>query len=107
MYDGDVRVRPAMGTELVLSATEYFERVDPNGRGHFVFAKEYNQTISKIFSKANWPNTGTLQYIRRRRHQIFSEGKYVIDGCAIFFKKDKFALIKKYEWKFNKAALSL
>ena len=44
---------------------------------------------------------------KKKTAQIFSEGKYVIDGCAIFFKKDKFALIKKYEVEFNKAALSL
>eukprot|EP00889_Picochlorum_renovo_P001125 jgi/Picre1/28155/NNA_003561.t1 len=30
-----------------------------------------------------------------------------IDGCATFFKKNKFALVKKYEVEFNKAALSL
>ena len=38
---------------------------------------------------------------------MFSQGTYVIDGCAIFFKKDRFTLIKKYEVEFNKAALSL
>jgi len=35
------------------------------------------------------------------------ECKPLIDGCAIFFKKDRFTLIKKYEVEFNKAALSL
>lgn len=29
---------------------------------------------------------------------------YAIDGCAIFFKKSRFNLIKKYEVEFNKAA---
>lgn len=38
---------------------------------------------------------------------MFSEGKFVIDGCVIFFKKDKFVLIKKYEVEFNKVVLSL
>lgn len=30
-----------------------------------------------------------------------------MDGCATFFKRDRFALVKKYEVEFNKAALSL
>ena len=50
---------------------------------------------------------GYSSVYKKKTAQIFSEGKYVIDGCAIFFKKDKFALIKKYEVEFNKAALSL
>ena len=31
----------------------------------------------------------------------------MIDGCATFFKESRFALVKKYEVEFNKAALSL
>jgi CCR4-NOT transcription complex subunit 6 len=31
----------------------------------------------------------------------------VMDGCATFFKRDRFMLVKKYEVEFNKAALSL
>ena len=44
---------------------------------------------------------------KKKTAQVFSQGTYVIDGCAIFFKKDRFTLIKKYEVEFNKAALSL
>ena len=32
---------------------------------------------------------------------------YAIDGCATFFRRDRFSLVKKYEVEFNKAALAL
>ena len=30
---------------------------------------------------------------------------YAMDGCATFFKRDKFALVKKYEVEFNKVGV--
>lgn len=33
-------------------------------------------------------------------------GKYAMDGCATFFRRDRFTLVKKYEVEFNKAAQS-
>ena len=50
---------------------------------------------------------GYTAVYKKKTAQVFSQGTYVIDGCAIFFKKDRFMLIKKYEVEFNKAALSL
>lgn len=50
---------------------------------------------------------GYTAVYKKKTAQVFSQGTYVIDGCAIFFKKDRFTLIKKYEVEFNKAALSL
>ncbi len=50
---------------------------------------------------------GYVAVYKKKTAQVFSQGTYVIDGCAIFFKKDRFTLIKKYEVEFNKAALSL
>ena len=50
---------------------------------------------------------GYTSVYKKKTTQVFSQGTYVIDGCAIFFKKDRFQLIKKYEVEFNKAALSL
>ena len=29
--------------------------------------------------------------------EIYTGNSYAIDGCATFFKKDKFGLVKKYE----------
>ena len=30
------------------------------------------------------------------------EGKYAMDGCATFFRRDRFSLVKKYEVEFNR-----
>lgn len=37
---------------------------------------------------------------------LMKEGKYAMDGCATFFRRDRFSLVKKYEVEFNKAAHS-
>lgn len=37
---------------------------------------------------------------------LMNGGKYAMDGCATFFKRDRFSLVKKYEVEFNKAAQS-
>lgn len=29
--------------------------------------------------------------------QVYSGNAYVIDGCAIFFRRDRFSHVKKYE----------
>jgi hypothetical protein len=38
---------------------------------------------------------------------VYTNNAYAIDGCATFFKRSRFSLVKKYEVEFNKAALSL
>eukprot|EP00959_Pyramimonas_sp_CCMP1952_P113282 2367731-Pyramimonas_sp.AAC.1 len=38
---------------------------------------------------------------------VYTGSSYTIDGCATFFRTDRFTLVKKYEVEFNKAALSL
>lgn len=38
---------------------------------------------------------------------MYTGSAYAIDGCATFYKKERFTLVKKYEVEFNKAALSL
>ncbi|XP_072977504.1 carbon catabolite repressor protein 4 homolog 1-like isoform X1 [Typha angustifolia] len=39
--------------------------------------------------------------------QIYSGNPQAIDGCATFFRRDRFSHVKKYEVEFNKAAQSL
>ena len=41
---------------------------------------------------------------KRKTGEMFTGGAYAFDGCATFFRKDSFTLIKKYEVEFNKAA---
>ena len=33
-------------------------------------------------------------------------GRYAMDGCATFYRRERFTLVKKYEVEFNKAAQS-
>jgi CCR4-NOT transcription complex subunit 6 len=44
---------------------------------------------------------------KRKTEAVYTGSAYAIDGCATFFRKDSFSLIKKYEVEFNKAAGSL
>ncbi|GAX83499.1 hypothetical protein CEUSTIGMA_g10924.t1 [Chlamydomonas eustigma] len=50
---------------------------------------------------------GYMPIYKKKTTELYSDNKLVIDGCATFFRKDRFSLVKKYEVEFNKAALSL
>ncbi|KAK2077208.1 hypothetical protein QBZ16_004842 [Prototheca wickerhamii] len=50
---------------------------------------------------------GYAAVFKKKTAEMFSKNSYVTDGCATFFRKDRFSLVKKYEVEFNKAALSL
>lgn len=44
---------------------------------------------------------------KRRTAEVFGRNIHTIDGCATFFRRDRFSHVKKYEVEFNKAAQSL
>ncbi|XP_075511372.1 carbon catabolite repressor protein 4 homolog 1-like isoform X1 [Primulina tabacum] len=44
---------------------------------------------------------------RKTTEQVFSRNINTLDGCATFFRRDRFSHVKKYEVEFNKAAQSL
>ncbi|KAF5836569.1 phosphatase family [Dunaliella salina] len=50
---------------------------------------------------------GYVPIYKKKTAEIYTDNKYAIDGCATFFRRDRFQLVKKYEVEFNKAALSL
>ena len=52
---------------------------------------------------------GYAAVYKKKTGEIFTGtgSGYAIDGCATFYRRDRFALVKKYEVEFNKAALSL
>eukprot|EP00798_Chlamydomonas_sp_ICE-L_P008980 gene8980-16116_t len=50
---------------------------------------------------------GYVTIYKKKTTEIYTDNKYAIDGCATFFRRERFSLIKKYEVEFNKAALSL
>ncbi|KAK8649338.1 hypothetical protein V6N13_130068 [Hibiscus sabdariffa] len=44
---------------------------------------------------------------KRKTNEVYSGNIRTIDGCATFFRRDRFSHVKKYEVEFNKAAQSL
>ncbi|KAI4365427.1 hypothetical protein MLD38_021411 [Melastoma candidum] len=44
---------------------------------------------------------------KRRTNEVYTGKNELIDGCATFFRRDRFSNVKKYEVEFNKAAQSL
>eukprot|EP00245_Coleochaete_scutata_P008160 TRINITY_DN242_c0_g1_i1.p1 TRINITY_DN242_c0_g1~~TRINITY_DN242_c0_g1_i1.p1 ORF type:complete len:411 (+),score=72.36 TRINITY_DN242_c0_g1_i1:46-1233(+) len=50
---------------------------------------------------------GYAAVYKKKTAEVYTGTAYAIDGCATFFRRDRFSLVKKYEVEFNKAALSL
>ncbi|KAL6902409.1 hypothetical protein ACP4OV_005285 [Aristida adscensionis] len=44
---------------------------------------------------------------KKRTTEVYAGSPQTIDGCATFFRRDRFSHVKKYEVEFNKAAQSL
>lgn len=44
---------------------------------------------------------------KKRTSEVYTGNPVTVDGCATFFRRDRFAHVKKYEVEFNKAAQSL
>ncbi|EIE19641.1 hypothetical protein COCSUDRAFT_54570 [Coccomyxa subellipsoidea C-169] len=67
-----------------------------------VQSNHYTEFLQPELAKA-----GYTAIYKKKTMEIYTGNSYAIDGCATFFKTDRFALVKKYEVEFNKAALSL
>lgn len=50
---------------------------------------------------------GYAAVYKKKTGEVYTGTSYAIDGCATFYRRDRFSLVKKYEVEFNKAALSL
>ncbi|CAL0326668.1 unnamed protein product [Lupinus luteus] len=44
---------------------------------------------------------------KKKTNEVYNGNPNAIDGCATFFRRDRFSHVKKYEVEFNKAAQSL
>lgn len=40
---------------------------------------------------------GYTAIYKKKTTEMYTGNKYAIDGCATFFRRDRFALVKKYE----------
>jgi CCR4-NOT transcription complex subunit 6 len=59
------------------------------------------------FLQPELTKAGYMGIYKKKTTEIFTGSAYTIDGCATFFKQERFHLVKKYEVEFNKAAISL
>ncbi|XP_075475483.1 carbon catabolite repressor protein 4 homolog 1-like [Primulina tabacum] len=50
---------------------------------------------------------GYQALFKRKTTEVFNGNINTLDGCATFFRRDRFSHVKKYEVEFNKAAQSL
>ncbi|CAF2059443.1 hypothetical protein Bca4012_099835 [Brassica carinata] len=50
---------------------------------------------------------GYQAIFKRKTNEVFVGNTSTIDGCATFYRRDRFSHVKKYEVEFNKAAQSL
>eukprot|EP00249_Psilotum_nudum_P020176 c27589_g1_i1 orf=780-2651(-) len=59
------------------------------------------------FFAAELEKHGYMAVYKKKTAEVYTGSAYAIDGCATFFRRDRFSLVKKYEVEFNKAAQSL
>ena len=73
-------------------------------------SKSWQEVQSDHFEEFFAPELAKKGYsavYKKKTTELYTGSSYAIDGCATFFRRDKFELVKKYEVEFNKAALSL
>lgn len=57
-----------------------------------VQSNHYTEFLQPELAKA-----GYTAIYKKKTMEIYTGNSYAIDGCATFFKTDRFALVKKYE----------
>ncbi len=57
-----------------------------------VQSNHYTEFLQPELAKA-----GYTAIYKKKTMEIYTGNSYAIDGCATFFKSDRFALVKKYE----------
>mmetsp|Transcript_13036 Transcript_13036/g.39493 ORF Transcript_13036/g.39493 Transcript_13036/m.39493 type:complete len:591 (+) Transcript_13036:158-1930(+) len=69
--------------------------------------QEVQSTHFTSFWAPELDKAGYTAIFKKKTAEVYTNNAYAMDGCATFFKRAKFSLVKKYEVEFNKAALSL
>ena len=72
-----------------------------------VCLQEVQSTHFADFLAPELHRAGYAGVYKKKTADVFTGASYAADGCATFFKRSAFGLVKKYEVEFNKAALSL
>ncbi|GKV25894.1 hypothetical protein SLEP1_g35274 [Rubroshorea leprosula] len=76
-------------------------------RADIVCLQEVQNDHFEEFFAPELDKHGYQALYKRKTNEVFSGNPHTIDGCATFFRRDRFSHVKKYEVEFNKAAQSL
>jgi mRNA deadenylase 3'-5' endonuclease subunit Ccr4 len=64
------------------------------------FHRRWQEVQSNHFQEFLMPELqkhGYTAVYKKKTTELYTANKFAIDGCATFFRKDRFALVKKYE----------
>lgn len=76
-------------------------------RADIVCLQEVQSDHFEEFFAPELDKHGYQALYKRKTNEVYSGNPHTIDGCATFFRRDRFSHVKKYEVEFNKAAQSL
>ncbi|XVE75769.1 hypothetical protein DITRI_Ditri12bG0119300 [Diplodiscus trichospermus] len=76
-------------------------------RADIVCLQEVQSDHFEEFFAPELDKHGYQALYKRKTNEVYSGNIHTIDGCATFFRRDRFSHVKKYEVEFNKAAQSL
>ncbi|KAL1550048.1 Carbon catabolite repressor protein 4 1 [Salvia divinorum] len=76
-------------------------------RADIVCLQEVQSNHFEEFFAPELDKYGYQALFKRKTAEVFSGNINTLDGCATFFRRDRFSHVKKYEVEFNKAAQSL
>ncbi|KAL6986977.1 Carbon catabolite repressor protein 4 1 [Sarracenia purpurea var. burkii] len=76
-------------------------------RADIVCLQEVQSDHFEEFFAPELDKHGYQALFKRKTAEVFSGNIHTVDGCATFFRRDRFSHVKKYEVEFNKAAQSL
>ncbi|GMH46198.1 hypothetical protein BSKO_14166, partial [Bryopsis sp. KO-2023] len=75
-------------------------------RADVVCLQEVQSNHYEDYFRGAMEDHGYSGVFKRKTNEVFVGKALAIDGCATFYRRDRFTLIKKYEVEFNKAAVS-
>uniref|UniRef100_A0A2P2M914 poly(A)-specific ribonuclease n=1 Tax=Rhizophora mucronata TaxID=61149 RepID=A0A2P2M914_RHIMU len=76
-------------------------------RADIVCLQEVQSDHYEEFFAPELDKHGYQALYKRKTMEVYSGNSHTVDGCATFFRRDRFSHVKKYEVEFNKAAQSL
>ncbi|KAK7244689.1 hypothetical protein RIF29_39514 [Crotalaria pallida] len=76
-------------------------------RADIICLQEVQSDHYEEFFSPELDKHGYYGLYKRKTNEVYSDNTNTIDGCATFFRRDRFSHVKKYEVEFNKAAQSL